>query len=198
MIAAAISQIAKELNQTLGRERGAGEDPVVVSSLVERDGSPVAQAADKLAIFLVGVERDTVARSSGRPPAGAGGTVVGAAPVHLNLLVMFAANSSGGSYLEALKRVARTIAFFQRRPYFDHANTPELDPGIERLVFDLHDLDITAQSNLWGILGGHYVPSVLYRMRMVTIDAGEPIAQVPPVSRPLSRALPDDPDRGRP
>jgi hypothetical protein len=60
------------------------------------------------------------------------------------------------------------VAFFQAHPVFDHQNSPDLDQGIDRLVLELEPLSLTDLSNLGGILGGRYVPSVLYRARMIS------------------------------
>jgi hypothetical protein len=67
---------------------------------------------------------------------------------------------------------------------FDHQNTPELDSRIDKLMLDIENLGISDLSNLWGILGGKYMPSVLYRMRMVAIDSGQLSGQAPYVSQP--------------
>ncbi|MCB1830920.1 MAG: DUF4255 domain-containing protein, partial [Gammaproteobacteria bacterium] len=89
----------------------------------------------------------------------------------LNLSLMFAANFSGGNYPEALKGISATLRFFQMTPVLDHQNTPELDRRIDRLALEIENLDIQQLSNLWGILSTRYLPSVLYKVRMITIDA---------------------------
>ena len=113
-------------------------------------------------------------------------------PVHLNLLVMFAANFSGAVYVEALKLIECVIAFFQARPVFTHVNTPALDPGIDQLSFEIENLSLSDLSNLWGVIGGRYLPSVLYRLRMVTVDARQVIAQPRLVDRTAVDLLPAD------
>ncbi len=183
MIAAALSQVAGQLNQALKRQFLVAEDLVVVCNLHEQDGTVATQVANKLAVFLVNVERESV-------PAGPGGGNLAqrftqkSAPVHLNLMVMFAANFSGNNYPEALKFLSSTVAFFQGRPLFNHQNTPELDRRIDKLTLEIENLSISDLSNLWGVLSGKYLPSVLYRMRMVSIDANQLTAQVPRVAQP--------------
>ena len=187
MIAAAIGQIAKELNAALRRQFGDGEDLVVVSALVGSDGAVAPQAVDKLAVFLVNIERETVAgrssRWTGTGSTGGDRVAISAAPVNLNLLVMFAANFNGSNYPEALKLISHTLAFFQGRPVLNHHNTPELASDIERLVLEIEDLNATDLSNLWGVLGGRYLPSVLYRVRLITVDSGTLADQAPRISR---------------
>jgi hypothetical protein len=187
MIAAAITQIAKELNQWLSRGLDTSEDLVVVSNLVGLDGNVVPQASERLVVFLVNIERDpTVGRGQARQVAGLGRIGTGQPALNLNLRVMFAANFSGSNYPEALKLISGTVAFFQSRPVFDHQNTPDLDRRIDRLVLDLEDLDTTDLTNLWGMLGGHYLPSVLYRVRLLQVESGHLAEQLSPVLRPAA------------
>jgi hypothetical protein len=173
MINSALSHLASELNESLQKSFRLDENIVVVSGMVEQDGSLPMQANNKVAISLINIERDTFTKSGG----GSGGSFsrasVGNEPVYLNLYVMVSICFGGNNYLESMKFLSTAIAFFQRRPVFDHSNTPDLDDRIEKLVLDLENLSIQELSNIWGVLGGKYYPSVLYRVRMVAIDPGD-------------------------
>ena len=103
---------------------------------------------------------------------------------------MYVANFTGVKYPEALKLLSFTAAFFQGRPMFDQQNTPGLEPGIDRLTVELENLSIADLGNLWGILGGRYLPSLVYRMRMLVIDSERLEAQVPRVLEPAVELLP--------
>jgi Pvc16 N-terminal domain len=91
--------------------------------------------------------------------------------VHLNLTLMFTALRSETAYGTALQNLQRVIQFFQSKYLFDHANTAELDPGIEKLILEMVTISFEQLNQLWAVLGGKYLPSVIYRMRMVTIDS---------------------------
>ena len=84
---------------------------------------------------------------------------------------MFASCFSGKNYPEALKFISNTISFFQKNPVFDHQNTPELDEKIEKLTLAIENISLNDLSSLWGVLCGKYMPSVLYKVRMLTFDA---------------------------
>jgi hypothetical protein len=187
MLEAAIGLLAAQLNQALRGAFQLSEDLVVVTNLVGVDGSAPVSAANKLVIFLANIERETMVASQGMRAAVGGGdrdSVAQTSPaVHLNLMLMFAANFGGGKYTEALKFISATIAFFQGRSLFDHHNSPDLDPRIERIVLDMENLNVAELSNLWGILGGKYVPSILYRVRMITFDSGQITNVVPRIAR---------------
>jgi hypothetical protein len=191
VIATAVSKVARELNLAMRNRTDSTEDLVVVSNLLEIDGTPAPQAVERVAVFLVNIEREAA------PPrhptlADSGRSRVGLVqpPIFLNLMVLFAANFSGTKYPEALKAISSVAAFFQARPVFDHQTTPDLDPAIERLTLEIENLTIADLGNLWGVLGGRYVPSLLYRMRMVVIDASRLEDQVPRVTRPELELVP--------
>ena len=184
MIAAATSAIASQLNQSLRRTFRVTEDLVVVSNLTEPDGSLVAQVSNKLVMFLVNIEKDNSPQQQGTRQHGAtGGIGLSPPPVHLNLKLMFAATFSGTNYPEALKFISHTIGFFQSRSVLDHQNTPDLDTRIEKLTLDIENLSFSELSSVWSMLRGTYMPSMLYCVRMITIDAGQMIGQVPYVTQ---------------
>lgn len=184
MIEISLQLIVSELDQALRLSSRGGSAIATLSDIVDASGAPVAGALDKVAAFVVSIEREDVpTRALRHVDTGQDRTIVRQPPVHLNLLVMFAANFSGSTYNEALKLIGGTIGFFQSRPVFNAQNTPALDPAIERLTMEIENLGTTGLSNLWGILGGRYVPSVLYRLRMITIDAQRVEALPPRVQR---------------
>jgi Pvc16 N-terminal domain len=191
MIDAALGHVASQLNQSLKRSQLGGEDWVVLSNLAEPDGSATPHAQNKLAVYLVNIERETLPYRESPRGGGSERISIANAPVYLNLFVMFAANFGGTHYGEALKLISSTIAFFQAHPSFDRHGSPGLDSRIDRLTLEIENLSLSDLSNLWSISSGKYVPSVLYRMRMVVLDAAQINAQVPTVQQqPRIGALP--------
>lgn len=185
MINAAISHLANQLNQFLKRSFGLAEDIVTVSNIVEPDGSVAPNVNNKLVMMLANIERDTVPfRQSTHNGNGESRSAISAPPIYLNLYVMVAANFSGNNYPEALKLISNTISFFQRQPVFDQHSTPDLDQRIEKLVLELENLKIQDLNNVWGLLSGKYLPSVLYKVRMVTFDAMDIVGQAPTLRDP--------------
>jgi hypothetical protein len=189
MINAAVSHLAAQLNQFLKKTYGLSEDIVLMSGLVDAEGHAAPNTNNKLVVFLTNLEKDTVPYRQQIPSeVGAMRSVVSSAPLYLNLYVMIAANFSGGNYSEALKLISGAIAYFQRFPVFDHQVSPGLDARIEKLVLDIENLKIHELSNIWTLLGGKYLPSVLYKVRMVAFDTDDVIARVPTVRLPATAA----------
>ena len=98
-------------------------------------------------------------------------------PVYVNLYILFASNALNGTsgkpgenYLDGLNRISYLIQFFQQKNVFNPQNSPLLaDSGIEDLIFDLKTLSFQDLNNLWGVLGSKYLPSALYKVRMLCI-----------------------------
>jgi hypothetical protein len=72
----------------------------------------------------------------------------------------------------------------------DRVNSPDLDDRIEKLILDIENTPPQAMSNIWGVLGGRYLPSVLYRVRMVAVGGEEIRERVPRITDPRGQAYP--------
>jgi hypothetical protein len=190
MINAAVSHLAVQLNQYLRQAYALPEDIVTMSGLVDAEGHAAPNTANKLVVFLTNIEKDTVPYR--QQQAGEGGTaraVLSTPPLYLNLYVMIAANFSGANYAEALKLISGAVSYFQRFPVFDRQRSPGLDPSIEKLILDIENLKIHELSNIWTLLGGKYLPSVLYKVRMVALEPDDVVGMAPTVRMPASSAV---------
>ncbi|WP_211753341.1 DUF4255 domain-containing protein [Nitrosomonas aestuarii] len=176
--------MATQLNQHLRRTYDLSEDVVIVSNLLDVDGSVAPNTHNKLVIFLTNVEKDSVSAGAGRSQSFGEWTVQRSAAVNFNLYVMLTANFTGNNYAEALKFLSSTIGYFQRNPLFNHQTAPDMDRRIEKLILDIENLSIQDLSNLWSSLGGKYMPSILYRVRMITFDSDEITGRQPVVTTP--------------
>lgn len=174
MIHAAVRCLAGELNEFFGRTLTSAEEVVVVSNLLGPDGALAPDVSNKIVLFLTAIERDTVTQ---RAPDQAGRAFLGGGPMFLNIYLMAAANFTGRNYPDALRLISLLIGFFHERPMFDHQNSPGMDESIDKLILDIENTPPPVMSNIWGVLGGRYLPSVLYRVRVVAIDNGNIIGR---------------------
>jgi hypothetical protein len=53
---------------------------------------------------------------------------------------------------------------------FTPGSYPNLDIRIQKLITDLYTVNFEQLNQIWSILGGKYLPSVLYKVRQITID----------------------------
>ena len=188
MIDAAISHIAKNINKHLMGTFDHSEDIVVVSNILEQDGSIAANVANKIILSLVNVEKDSVAYNQPAAVAGSGLRAISSSPpIHFNLYLMVASYFGGNNYQEGLKHISSTISYLQRQPVFDHNNSPGLDRSIDKLILEIENLSLQDLNSLWSILSGKYLPSVLYKVRMVSYDSNAVRGQESIVLRPQTK-----------
>ncbi len=119
-------------------------------------------------LTLVNIEEDRISKSQDNYIRKEGKIIYQNPKVHLNLYLLFSVQLS--TYSEALKRLSYIIQFFQHRCSFAPLTFPALPAGVEELILDLHTLSLQDMNNLWGILGSKYLPSIMYKMRMITIS----------------------------
>ncbi|MCD6066910.1 MAG: hypothetical protein K0S33_1736 [Bacteroidetes bacterium] len=166
MIDIALQAVAVELNEFFRIKFGIQENRVVVSNLVNQDGSQAVKDENRIILSMVMIQEEKTGsyKNAGSIPPG------GVKPVYLNLYLLFSASFNEKLNTEALKFISAVIAFFQSKPVFTSQNTANLGAGLEKLTFEISNLTVQEQSNLWSTLGAKYMPSVLYKVRVVTID----------------------------
>lgn len=133
--------------------------------------------ANGVYISLVNVEEEKVLKNTRHSLRNNDQTVYQQPPVFLNLYILFSFEFA--NYSTSLLHLAQTIERFQSKPVFSSGNETATNPfpaGLERLIFDFHNQSFEQLNHLWGVLGGAYFPSVLYKVRMVKIQLDETIA----------------------
>jgi hypothetical protein len=165
MIHHIISVINTQLNEYIRNELNISEEMVIVSSLMDIKGNANMQIENKVCLFLQNIEEEKIAKSGGFQ-ANAGM----APPMYVNLYLVFAANFPDPNYIESLRYVSMIIEFFQGHSVFDRSNTPMLSSNIDKVTLDYVNLDFNELNNLWSLVGAKYIPSAVYKMRMLTFN----------------------------
>lgn len=173
MIAEAVEFTRKEVRRHLG---------VVDAEVIAASARKLAEEALAPGIYLslVRLEEETALRNSAlserrASPAG-DATFAVEPPVFLNLHLLFAFNFS--SYATSLVYLSKTIELFQAKRHFSAATQSGLDAvtfpaSLEKLVFAMAKLSFEELNNLWGMLGGTHLPSVIYQVRMLKVQLAE-------------------------
>jgi hypothetical protein len=100
----------------------------------------------------------------------------------MNLYLLFSFDFQ--SYGASLHNLSRTVALFQDRRFLSAENASPGNPwpaGLERLIFEHHNMSFEALNNLWSIMGGAAHPCVVYKVRLVEIRHDVPDRPAPPV-----------------
>lgn len=119
-------------------------------------------------LSLVNIEEDRISKSNENFIRKDSSIIYKNPKVHLNLYLLFSVSLP--TYVESLKRLSYIIQFFQYQNVFTSLTSPTLPVGVEELILDINTLSFQDLNNLWGVMGSKYLPSVMYKLRMITIS----------------------------
>lgn len=94
-------------------------------------------------------------------------------PVWLNITCLFIHYTKSSENYEGIDMLANVVQYFQSRPRIDSttafvpANFP---PIYEDIRAEFVTLNFEQSNNLWGLFGGRYYPSVVYKFKTIPID----------------------------
>ena len=157
-----------------------GQDIVILDNIAmaEELGGSRSDMNERIVMSLVNLEEEKTLKNSPHYYIEKGRTIYKNPPVSLNLFILFSVLHKE-QYGTSLQRLARVVEFFQWKKEFSFTTTPGPN-GLSRdvrVLPDLYTLTFDQLNNLWGALGGKQVPFVLYRTRLVALDAQKPQAE---------------------
>jgi len=169
-------QILKEQLETYFDSVGLGKIIVLDNIALWESGSDDASRIDgKVVMTLLKLEEETTLKNIPNYKIKDGKTEYRNPPVHLNLFLLISANCE--SYDKSLRSISKTIQFFQGKKVFNSANTVYNRNNVSfdvfdqfRFVLELYTPSFEELNNVWGILGGRQLPSVIYRIQLIQIE----------------------------
>ena len=182
MIDGALSFLSDELNEYLKIKSNDPDTRRIILSNVaisSEGGSGLGIPDNHLGMSLINIEEERVFKDQRTAFVNAEGITEHMNPeLKLNVYVLISANyqdsvASGSSedYKEGLKQLSYVISFFQSKNVFTRDNSPTLaESSIEKLVVELYSYSFEQLNNFWSVLGTHYLPSVLYKVRVITFQ----------------------------
>ncbi|MDV3455395.1 Pvc16 family protein [Sphingomonas sp. HF-S4] len=186
MIDRAMLFVRDRLNEHIARCSGS-VDAGLGEAIVFPDGDkldPLTLKVGAVNMLLVNMEQEMVMRADDpfARTLNDGSTLAVQPALRLNLMILFVARYR--AYDAGLAALFAVLHFFQSNRVFEARAFPDLDPRIGRLVVELSTLPVTQQNDLWASLRLAYHPSLLFRMRMLTIEQDADAAPAPAVSEP--------------
>jgi hypothetical protein len=160
--------VKNSLNQHFNNVHDHNAQWVTVSNIVSQDGNLFDEATDKLVIFLANIQNETVSSTfNPSKPVGDNQFARVSPPVYINLYLLFYANFYDKNYFDGMGMISTTLSYFQQNPYFTRHSMPGLNTAIDKLTFDMVNMDIAEYGNLMSLAGAKGLPSVLYKVRML-------------------------------
>lgn len=170
MLSNAIEFVKKQVEEFLSYKGGITQSVLQLSTLSGTDDSEKSgDRSDVINMSIVNIEEEESMANRLSYTERGGVFEKKNPPVYLNIYLLFSMSFKSSQYLEGLHWLSLIIQFFQQNKSFSAENTP-MPKGIEKLNFELENLEIDNMSRFWGALGANYQPSVIYKMRMITID----------------------------
>lgn len=162
-------------------------DIVVLSNLVDQTGSLAFvgnnnnQAEHKVVITLVNVEEEKIFKEQQYFKKTATDNIITLNPeLKIQLQVLFTAYST--SYETSLLILGFVISFFQKKSVFTNQNTPSLNGSTAKATIELQTLSSEQTNHLWGYLGAKYMPSLVYKISLLTFQEGQQSSEGPPIT----------------
>lgn len=183
MIDKVLGFITTYINQEIKMSFGLTDNKIIASSLINPDGSVTENIENKIIISVINLEHETTTKSMGNFVVSADnqyGQV--APPVYLNIYLLISANYMASNYMESLKMLSAVIGILQAVPYFERRDHPTMDPSLDKLAFEIFNVPINELSHIWSGIGAKYVPSIIYKVRLIAISKNLVTGQVAGIS----------------
>ena len=180
MINDALNFLCDEINDFIGNKdlRYRGLDVAMISDLVDEKGELTYKKrlasnldGDFLLLTLINVEEESIGKSQQpylRHPDQSYEVLNPDIKVNLYMLVSSVSTKDENErYNNCLKLLSYCVGFFQYKAVFDKLNSPSLPGQIEKLIVELVSPTFEQQNHIWGGMGAKYMPSVLYKVRLL-------------------------------
>lgn len=166
----------KFLRDFLNQEITNPANPVVLGNITKT--SDVVD--DKIHISLVQVEEEKILKDVNyrkRINPGDDFYTIVNPEIHLNLYVLITYQYTNANYIEALKQLSNVIITLQGKNVFTKPDfmLPVYE-SLEQIVVELYTQSLDQTSNLWQAMGDKLSPSLMYKMRVVSVQADRPLS----------------------
>ena len=157
--------IADGLNIFFKTRLRTNEDKAVISGIVNQDGSVALLEENKVLITLVNLEKE---------PTTVGPKKDGKQRVHINFYLLFSCYFSNANYIEAIKFLSFTMNYLNDNSSLDISEGGGIKSTSSfglKVQIEIESLTVDQNSNLWSAVGAKYMPSALYKIRMIPLDS---------------------------
>lgn len=175
-------QILKEQLDGYLDAAGLGKIVILDNVAMLESGSDVADGLEgKVIISLLNIDEEKTLKNTSAVQVNNNRAEYKNPPLHITLFFMVSAFCD--SYANSLMAISKTMEFFQGKNLFTSANTifdrtevPEAFSDEFKFVVDLYTPGFEIWNQIWSNLGGRQLPSVIYKVKLLEIDANKKLA----------------------
>jgi hypothetical protein len=176
MIFGILNFLKLQLNTYISGDDRPTAEPLIVLGNPWTNGESGKGASFLNAISLISIEEEKVfkAQSQQYIPRENGRFAIKAPDVKLNLYLLISAYNK--NYEDGLKFISKVVAYFQVNNVFDkNGSNPTFSDAmpddVDRIVMELYTATFEQQNQIWASLSTGYIPSVIYKVKSVIVDA---------------------------
>lgn len=188
MIAKALQFTRDVLDQFIKNRYGLDESKVVLNTLIEPNGDIPKANHNRIVISLINIEKETLKQFYNKTSSKISGSYNAELnpSERYNLDMML--SSSFDDYTEALKFLNAAILFFQIHPMLDSTSYSTIPAGLHKLEYEIEKNGYHQMHSLWTAMGAKYQPSIIYKIRLITIQGNEADSFSPGVTQTSTAA----------
>lgn len=184
MVGTILNYVAQNLNLVVCEKIGKspGSNLVWCAPLFDDDGCLVEIQQPGVIVQLVGLASEPIRRVDlAHPNLGHGKGISGPAPMSVTFLL----TSVGPPeyYIQRLDLLSLAMRYLQTHPEWNRGNMPGLLEEIHHLNFEDQHPNYAQQAHLWEMMGVHFLPSVLYKMRISFSETANLNSDMPPINK---------------
>lgn len=179
MIFGILNFLKLQLNTYVSGGDRATAEPLIVLANPWTNGESGKGTSFLNAISLISIEEEKAfkAQSQQYMPLENGRYAIKAPEIKLNLYLLISAYNR--NYEDGLKFISKVVSYFQVNSVFDRkasdaAIADAMPDDVDRIVMELYTASFEQQNQIWASLSTGYIPSVIYKVRSVIVDAGVP------------------------
>lgn len=179
MIGTVLSFLKEEVNTFLSKSNSDGMPKVDINNIAKSNGE--YYISNQIGLSVINIEEEKTFKSHEFEVRTFNSQDYFVKPeIKLNLYLMFYANINDNGYTGGLNMLSEVVLFFQLYNYFD-STYPRFPGSLQKLVVELYNLNFEQQNQMWASLGAKYVPSLIYKVRLITIKEDRVDQPVSPV-----------------
>jgi hypothetical protein len=148
--------------------------------------------SDRIIISIVNIEEEKMLKTPDNYTKANNEINYRKPPVWLNIICLFTFYTKSAESYDGIDMLANVIQYFQSKPRIDSSNAviPANYPaGMEEIRAEFVSLNYEQTNYLWGLFGGRYHPSVIYKLKTIPVDNMDITPGGPPVMQTAVNAL---------
>lgn len=183
MIAAFVNLLREELNAFITQKKGANATYISFANFNNIQEN--TQGADnKLIASIASIEEEKALKIPENFIRQNHEITYKQPPVWVNITVIFTYYTRNTENYDGIDLLSNVMQYFQSKPILTKTNVllpTNFPANLESLRSELVNLNYDQANNLWGIFGGKYYPSAVYKFKSIPIDNQDIVPGGPPI-----------------